>query len=222
MTGPASLRVFYGGTFDPVHHGHLAIARAAHAALDTPIALMPAADPPHRPPPGASAADRVAMLELALAGEPGLCLDLRELARPGRSYSIDTLRALRAELGEAAPIALLVGADSFLGLPTWKDWHALFALAHFVVAERTGSPLEATLPPDLAQAVSGRWRDDPMALRTAPAGHVLRLRQPLHPQSASELRARIADGRPWRHLVPAAVADYIGARGLYGAPVTGA
>ena len=154
MNGPAALRVFYGGTFDPVHHGHLAIARAAHVTLGVPVALMPAADPPHRPPPGASAADRVAMLELALAGEPGLALDLRELARPGRSYSVDTLRALRDELGEAAPLALLVGADSFLGLPTWKAWEALLDLAHFVVAERAGSPLEAALAPPLAAAVA--------------------------------------------------------------------
>ena len=221
MNGPAALRVFYGGTFDPVHHGHLAIARAAHVTLGVPVALMPAADPPHRPPPGASAADRVAMLELALAGEPGLALDLRELARPGRSYSVDTLRALRAELGEAAPLALLVGADSFLGLPTWKAWEALLDLAHFVVAERAGSPLEAALAPPLAAAVAGRWCQDPAVLRRTPAGRVLRLRQPLHPQSASELRARIGDGRPWRHLVPPAVADHIVARGLYGLAVTG-
>ena len=221
MTADPMLRVFYGGTFDPVHDGHLAIARAARDALHVDIALVPAADPPHRPPPGASAADRVAMLELALAGETGLRLDLRELERAGRSYSIDTLRGLRAELGDEAPLALLVGADSFLALPTWKEWRALFGLAHFVVAERMGSPLEAALPPELAQAVAGRWREDPAALSRSPAGGVLRLRQPLQPQSASELRARIAAGRPWRHLLPGPVADFIQARGLYGATVTG-
>src|SRR5690606_12349754 len=120
-----ALHVLYGGTFDPVHAGHLAIARAAHDTLGVPVHLMPAADPPHRPPPGATAAQRVAMLELALEGEPGLRLGLRELARTGRSWSVDTLRGLRAEIGDAAPVALLVGADSFAGLPSWKSWREL-------------------------------------------------------------------------------------------------
>lgn len=210
-----ALRVLYGGTFDPVHEGHLAIARAAHAALAAPIHLMPAADPPHRPLPGASAGDRMAMLELALQGEPGLSLDLRELQRRGRSWSIDTLHALRAAIGDEAPVALLVGADSFAGLPTWKSWRELFGLAHFVVASRPGSPEEAGLPPELEGMLSGRMADSPEALRTAAAGWVLWLRQPLHPHSASAIRARIVAGEPWRQLVPAAVADYIEAHGLY-------
>lgn len=209
------LRVLYGGTFDPVHNGHLAIARAAHAALQAEIHLMPAADPPHRPPPGAAAGDRAAMLRLALAGESGLRLDLRELQRGGRSYSVDTLRGLRGELGAQVPIALLLGADSFLGLPGWKAWRELFGLAHFVVASRAGAPLDAELPPALAAMLQDRVVAAADALHRYPAGRVLYLRQPLHAQSASDIRARIAGGRPWRHLLPAAVADYIRARGLY-------
>lgn len=210
-----ALRVLYGGTFDPVHDGHLAIARAAHAALDALIHLMPAADPPHRPPPGATARDRVAMLELALQGEPGLSLDLRELGRSGRSWSIDTLHALRGQIGEQAPVALLVGADSFAGLPAWKSWRDLFELAHFVVASRPGSPEGAGLPPELEAMLRGRMADSPDALRAAAAGRVLWLRQPLHPHSATAIRARIAAGEPWRQLVPVAVADYIEAHRLY-------
>lgn len=214
------LLVLYGGTFDPVHNGHLAIARAARAALQVDIHLMPAADPPHRPPPGAAAGDRVAMLKLALADEPGLLPDLRELRRhgvdgAGRSYSIDTLRGLRAERGDDAPIALLVGADSFIGLPTWKSWQELFGLAHFIVASRAGSPLDGELPRALAGALRGRAVASPESLRLQPAGHVLYLRQPLHAQSATDIRRRIAAGRPWRHLVPVAVADYIQSNGLY-------
>src|SRR5690606_32619729 len=129
-----ALRVLYGGTFDPVHLGHVAVARAARDALDAEVAFMPAADPPHRAPPGAPAADRAAMLDIAIAGEPRLQLDLRELRREGRSWTVDTLRALRAGIGMDAPVALLVGADSFAALPTWKEWRALFGLAHFVVA----------------------------------------------------------------------------------------
>ncbi len=210
------LRVLYGGTFDPVHEGHLAIARSARDALEATVHLMPAADPPHRAPPGASARDRVAMLRLALRGEPGLALDLRELGREGRSWTVDTLRALREDIGGAAPVALLVGADSFAGLPQWKEWEALFGLAHFVVASRDGTPLE-DLPAPLARVLEGRRAASAQALREAPAGQVWCLRQPLHPQSASDIRARIAGGRPWRHLVPDAVAAYIQAGGLYGA-----
>jgi nicotinate-nucleotide adenylyltransferase len=217
------LFVLYGGTFDPVHNGHIAIARDARDALDADIHLVPAADPPHRPPPGAAAGDRVAMLKLALADEPGLLPDLRELRRHAadgarRSYSVDTLRGLRAELGAEAPIALLVGADSFIGLPTWKSWRDLFDLAHFVVASRAGSPLDAELPPLLAEALQGREATSPDPLRRQPAGRVLYLRQPLHAQSATDIRHRIAAGLPWGGLVPPAVADYIHCHGLYGEP----
>lgn len=216
----ATLRIFYGGTFDPVHEGHLAIARAAHATLGEPVHVMPAADPPHRPPPGATAADRVAMLELALVGEAGLLLDLRELHREGPSYSVDTLHALRAEFGDDAPLALLIGADSFLGLPTWHRWHDLFALAHFVIAGRPGSLLESASP-ELKTATDGRWVDAPSALHGAPAGRLLHLHQPLHVHSATAVRRLIGEGKPWHHLLPPAVADYIQARGLYGATTAG-
>lgn len=207
-----ALHVLYGGTFDPVHHGHLAIARAAHAALGVPVHLMPAADPPHRPPPGATARQRVAMLELALADEPDLRLDLRELGRSGRSWSVDTLRALREAIGDEAPVALLVGADSFAGLPTWKAWRELFGLAHFVVASRGD---DAALAPELEAVLGGRTAAAADELGQTPAGRVLWLHQPLHPHSATDIRARIAAGQPWHHLVPAPVAGYIDAHGLY-------
>lgn len=211
------MRICYGGTFDPVHNGHLAIARGARDALGCTIRLMPAADPPHRPPPGANAAQRAEMLALALDGEPGLALDLRELDRDGPSYSVDTLRRLRAEVGGDLPVALLVGADSLLSLPAWHEWRALFGLAHLVVAERPGNALDGPLPPALAAATEGRWVATPQALREAPCGRLLRLRQPLHPGSATEVRRRIAAGEPWRDLVPPAVATCIVRHRLYGA-----
>jgi nicotinate-nucleotide adenylyltransferase len=211
------LEVFYGGTFDPVHDGHVAIACAARDACDTRIRMLPAADPPHRPPPGASASDRAAMIALAIDGIPGLLLDRRELERAGPSWTFDTLTALRAEMGADAPIAWLVGADSLIGLPTWKSWRGLFALAHFIVADRPGSRLDSDGEPALEEALAGRWTDDADRLRAAPAGLVLRLHQPLQVHSATELRWRIAEGRPWRGLVAPAVADYIGEHHLYGA-----
>jgi nicotinate-nucleotide adenylyltransferase len=214
------LHLFYGGTFDPVHNGHLAIARAARDELDTLIALTPAADPPHRAPPGANAAQRARMLELAIDGEAGLHVDRRELRRalrhPGRrSYTVDTLRDLRGELGARTPIAWLVGADSLVGLPSWHEWRVLFELAHFVVAERPGSPLDGELPAELAATLAGRWTTGAGDLRASPAGRIHRLHQPLQPESASDVRRRIAEGRPWEVLVPPAVAAYIADERLY-------
>ncbi|WP_337244930.1 nicotinate-nucleotide adenylyltransferase [Luteimonas sp. gir] len=217
------LYLVYGGTFDPLHCGHLAIARAARDALGCTVRLMPAADPPHRAPPGADAAQRAAMIALAIDGEPGLLLDREELLRGGRSYTVDTLAALRARLGEARPLAWLVGADSLLGLPHWHRWQALFELAHLVVAERPGSGLDGALAPELAACLADRWTDAPAALSATPAGRVLRLRQPLHPVSATQVRAQAAAGAPLAGLVPDAVAAFIEEKGLYrpqaGAPL---
>jgi nicotinate-nucleotide adenylyltransferase len=225
MSAPRALRVFYGGTFDPVHNGHLAIAGAAGALLGTDITFIPAADPPHRALPDASAEDRVAMLRLALADRPGLRLDLGEIDRHAhdgtlRSWSVDTLRALRAGSDVQAPVAWLIGADSFIGLPSWKCWRELFDLTHFVVADRPGNPLEgelvaSKLPPELAQALAGRQVLEPAALHDSPAGRVLYMHQPLQLESATDLRHRIASSLPWRPLVPAAVADYITQHRLY-------
>src|SRR3546814_11138765 len=103
----------------------------------------------HRAPPGATADQRAEMLDLAVAGEPGLAVDRRELRRDGRSYSIDTLLELRTELGGHAPVALLVGADSFVGLPDWHRWRALFEHVHFVFARRPGRPPAPALPPQM-------------------------------------------------------------------------
>lgn len=210
-----TLRVLYGGTFDPVHHGHLAVACNARDALAADIHLMPAADPPHKGPTHADAGQRAAMLALALGETPGLCIDRRELHRAGPSYTVDTLHELRAELGPARPLAILLGADSFLDLPAWKAWRTLFDLAHIVVAERPGSHLDEALPRALADVVAERWAGVPRALHAIPAGRVFRLRQPHRPESASELRRRIAAGEPWQAWVPGPVAAYIVAEGLY-------
>lgn len=218
---PSRLWLLYGGTFDPVHNGHLAIARCARDELASPVRLMPAADPPHRAPPGADAAQRAAMLELAIAGEPGLSVDLRELVRakehPGvPSWTVDTLRQLRAQIGASQPVALLIGADSLLGLPEWREWKRLLELAHLVVADRPGSPLEGSLPAVLADRLQDAWADSAAQLRAAAGGRVLRLRQPLQSESATAVRGLIAGGGAWRELVPARVADFIVENRLYG------
>lgn len=216
-----SLLLFYGGTFDPVHNGHLAIARSAARELQVPVRLMPAADPPHRPPPGADAQQRAAMLELAVAGDPDFIIDLRELRRaehqPGTpSWTVDTLREIRAEVGQLQPLALLMGADSLLGLPGWHEWEHLLDLAHIVVADRPGNVLDGQLPQPLAEHLHGRWALNSGELLETAAGRVWCLHQPLHSGSASAVRAAIAEAADWRPLVSPAVADYILANGLYG------
>ena len=206
----------YGGTFDPVHAGHLSVARAARDAFGATVHLIPAADPPHRATPGASAAERAEMLGLALAGEPGLALDPRELGRDGPSWTAATLDGLRAELGPTAPVAWIVGADAFRGLPSWHRWPELFGLAHFIVVTRPGHAL-AGLPDALAQAVAGRWATSAAELSASPAGRVYRLAMPPHPATATELRRRLAAGEATGDWLAPAVGDYIARNGLYGA-----
>ncbi|RXD59470.1 nicotinic acid mononucleotide adenylyltransferase [Xanthomonas perforans] len=220
MPNPDSqLHLYYGGTFDPIHLGHLAIACAARDELGACVQLVPAADPPHRPAPGATAAQRAQMLQLALANSPGLQLDTRELQRAAQcdapSYTVDTLRELRAELGPAAPIAWLLGADAFVGLHHWHRWEALFGLAHFVVAARPGTPLALADAPQLAAMVQGRWVARADELVSAPAGRLYLLHQPLRGESASAVRSRIATGAQWQRLVPPPVAAMIQREGLY-------
>ncbi|MBS0456606.1 MAG: nicotinate-nucleotide adenylyltransferase [Proteobacteria bacterium] len=208
------LTILYGGTFDPVHAGHLAVADAAATCFDVDVALLPAADPPHRPPPGADASQRATMLDLAVVGHPRLRVDRRELHRTGPSYTVDTLAQARSQLGVQAPLAWLLGADAFAGLPRWHRWRELFDLAHLIVASRPGHGLEA-LDPELRTATEHRWTTDPAALHRSPCARLFRLDLPLRPEAASDLRARIAAGDRWQDETPPAVAAYIGAQRLY-------
>lgn len=199
MTRPV---VILGGTFDPVHLGHLRVAWEAAEALDTEVRLLPANIPPHRPAPVASAERRLRMLKLALAGQRRLLLDEREIGRPGPSYTFDTLQELRAEHGHAAPLILLVGADAFAGLPGWHRWRELFALAHIVVLTRPGHV--AIEPAELAAQTAPRRAASVAALHTA-AGCVVSLPVTALEISASAVRALIAAGREPRWLLPEAL-----------------
>ena len=212
-----SLRVCYGGTFDPVHEGHLAVARAAREQLSADVFLLPAADPPHKDDTHANADQRARMLDIALAGERGLKVDRRELRREGPSYTLDTLLELRAELGADLPIAWLVGGDSLAALHTWHRWRELFDHTHLVVVQRPGTGIDLHPSPALNDEIAARWCElDRLA--ASPAGGVARLSLPqLRPESSSELRRRIAQGAPWHDWVPGPVVGYIERHGLYGA-----
>lgn len=203
----------FGGTFDPVHIGHLRLMVELRDALSLDaVHVVPCAEPVHRDMPAASAAARVAMLEAALADMARCRVDDREIRRGGPSYMVDTLESLRAESSDR-PLCLLLGRDAFLGLPGWRRWRELFALAHVVVAARPGHGMEPA--PDLAAEVSSRWADGVAALRAAPAGRVLVCATTELEVSASALRAMAAAGRSLQWLVPREVARLIETNAWY-------
>jgi nicotinate-nucleotide adenylyltransferase len=212
-------RVLYGGTFDPVHNGHLAIARAVRDGLDAEVHLIPAADPPHKGDTHANAEQRATMLELAVAGEAGLQVDRRELRRSGPSWTLDTLLELRAEAGPVTPLVWLIGSDSLLQLDTWHRWRELFDHAHILAVQRPGSAVDAEWierhAPEVHARIAPVWRDATTLARWPAGGFsVFTLDQPRE-ESSTELRRRIRSGESWRNWVPGAVADYIVANGLY-------
>lgn len=187
-----------GGTFDPIHHGHLRAAWEAAEALDADVRLVPARTPPHRPPPVADAAGRVALLRAALSGQDRLGIDTRELDREGPSYTVDTLASLRAEIGADRPLVLLVGADAFAGLASWRRWEELFGFAHIGVLTRPGSGHEPS--PELAAFIAGRR----VARVSGPAGQVVDI--PITPLdiAATAIRESFAQGHEPRYLMPSA------------------
>jgi len=189
-----------GGTFDPVHNAHLRVAWEAAEALDADVRLMPAHVPPHRPAPVASANQRVAILRAALAGQTRLTLDERELRRDAPSYTVETLRELRAELGNERSLILLIGADAFAGLPTWHEWPALFDLAHLVVLTRPGHGADP--PAQLLSAIADRRVLSASELQGSARGRVLELAVTPLEISASAVRAVLAAGGEPRWLVP--------------------
>lgn len=199
VTEPRPLGVF-GGTFDPVHLGHLSVAWEAAELLGAEVRLVPANVPPHRPAPMASAAERVAMLRVALRGQDRLTLDTRELERSGPSYTVDTLAELRAEVGQRA-LVLLVGADMFAQLTAWHRWRELFALAHVGVLSRPG--VGAQLPAALERELQARRLADLGALAHLPAGRIVQLEVTPLEISATRVRALLAAGRDPRYLLPA-------------------
>jgi nicotinate-nucleotide adenylyltransferase len=194
----------FGGTFDPVHLGHLSVAWEASELLDAEVRLMPANVPPHRSAPTATPAQRVAMLKAALQGQDRLTLDARELRREGPSYTIDTLRELRSELGEQ-PLILLLGADAFAGLPSWQNWRELFDHAHIGVLNRPGIDVEWSM--ELTLEILPRRVDEPKLLHELPAGKVIELSVTPLEISATRIRYLLAEGRDPRYLLPCGLFD---------------
>lgn len=208
-----------GGTFDPIHFGHLRMAEELAEALDIDqVRLIPAGNPPHRSQPRAEARHRLEMARRAVVGNPRFVPDDREIARDRPSYSVDTLAELRAELPAGTPLVLFMGSDAFLGLTTWREWRGLFDLAHIAIAHRPGfSPTlwEDALPDELRRQLAKRLSEQPGELVEAPAGRVFPHAITQLDISASQIRDRCLRGKSLRYLLPDALIDYIHENRLY-------
>jgi nicotinate-nucleotide adenylyltransferase len=191
-----------GGTFDPVHHGHLIAAEEARLGFDLDVVLfVPTGQSWQKSRSVTSTEDRYLMTVIATASNPYFEVDRIEIERPGPTYTTDTLRALRDRYGSGTELYFITGADAILQILTWKDPHEAFELATFIAATRPGH--------DLAEIE---------ALGPEAQDRVRVLRIPALAISSTEIRERVAHGQPIRYLVPDAVAQYIAKRGLYRPP----
>ncbi len=203
----------YGGTFDPVHYGHLRTAWEVAEQLGlTRMLMLPARTPPHRDAPSADAMQRSAMLALALRGQDRLTIDDRELRREGPSYMVDTLRSLREEFPSDS-LCLVLGCDAFNGLESWHEWEMLTELAHIVVMTRP----DCVLPEEgaVARMLAEKRVKKVGQLAAANAGHVLLCEVRELAISASAIRDIIGAGGDPRYLLPNSVWEFIQAQELY-------
>lgn len=204
----------FGGTFNPVHIGHLRSCVELRECLGLEqIHLIPSARPPHRQAPEVTAEHRLAMLDLAIGEEPGLIADDRELRREGLSYTVDTLQELRQELGGDTSLSMCIGMDSLVNLASWHRWRDLTDFAHLVVVARPGWQTPDAGP--VAEWLRDKLLNDTECLKAEPSGRVLVREMTLLPISSTEVRSDLAAGRSVRYLVPDPVLDYIHQHRLY-------
>ncbi len=216
-----------GGTFDPVHFGHLRLAEEAYEALDLAHVLwIPTGVPPHRHVPRVSAAQRLNMVQLAIAGNARFELDASEIATTQPAYTVHTLARLREaqnrggdgenETDRTRPLLLILGSDAFLGLTTWHRWRELFDYAHIAVATRPGFELHPTdMAPPLAAEYTQRLASASEVWLGKSAGYVVPFAMTPLAVSASLIRARLAAGLSARYLIPDPVREYIDQQHLY-------
>lgn len=206
--------VILGGTFDPVHNGHLQTALELSERLPgCDVCLLPAHQPPHRATPGVASYHRLQMAELATQGLPELFVDDRELLRDAPSYTVDTLAELRREQGGQRPLIFAMGMDAFNSIERWHQWPRLLELAHLIVCRRPGWQ-----PPEqgaAAELLTSHGVVTASELCRRPAGLILPLTLSQLQISATYVRQRLADGQSCRYLLPAEVCSYIHQHYLY-------
>ena len=207
----------FGGTFDPVHFGHLRSAVEVREALGVDsVKLVPSFVPPHRGAPVSTPRQRLDMLRLSVQNVPGLEVDTRELDREGASYAVDTLRSIREEQGEDIPLTMIIGSDAFCSLHEWHDWRHLLDYAHIAVIERPRYA-DSEIAAELRTFTVNKFVNDPLCLRTRPSGFLCRLRLTPIDISATMVRDIFSYNRSPAFLMPDEVIFYIRKHGLYGA-----
>lgn len=209
----------FGGTFDPVHFGHLRLAEEAADCLDlTGVRWIPSGQPALRDTPQVTARQRLAMVRLAIAENPTFEVDASEVDATRPSYTVLTLERLRQadQCGRRQPLVLLLGSDAFAGLPRWYRWQSLLELAHIGVAHRPGFPIDASrLPAELAACYGERHCADRSALAETPAGRIASFAMTQLAISATQIRTLLASGCSPRYLLPDEVIAYIRSQHLY-------
>ncbi|MGK9172261.1 nicotinate-nucleotide adenylyltransferase [Yokenella regensburgei] len=209
------LQAMFGGTFDPIHYGHLkpVEALAEHIGLSR-VVIMPNNVPPHRPQPEATSEQRKAMVALAIHDKPLFTLDERELKRSSPSYTAQTLREWREEKGPTRPLAFIIGQDSLLTFPTWHEYETILDNSHLIVCRRPGYPLTMTEEKD-QRWLEAHLTQNPDDLHTQPAGKIYLAQTPWFNISATVIRERLEKGEACDELLPSSVLDYIRCQGLY-------
>lgn len=202
----------FGGSFDPVHAGHIALARSAQVALKlTQMRLLPSGNSWQKPDQKTPGEHRLAMLRLAIAQEPDWEVDDQEITRTGNTYTVETLESLRAELGEEVSLVLIMGSDQLHNLASWHRYNEILDFAHIAVTQREQVRLQ-DFTPEIEQLLSDCGAD---ALPAKPSGSIVFFRMPAVPVSSTRLRAALSANEPVQGLLAPAVLDYIHEHRLY-------
>ncbi|MBG6031572.1 nicotinate-nucleotide adenylyltransferase [Proteus hauseri] len=205
----------YGGTFDPIHYGHLRPVEALSGLIGLKeVIWLPNNIPPHRPQPEASSQQRLEMVQLALEPYSSFKVDTRELEKPTPSYTIETLRDFRKEIGDKQPLAFIIGQDSLLSINTWHQWDKLLDVCHLLVCARPGYQTHfenIQMQTWLTQHQTKQQED----IHCLPSGKIFLADTPLYNISATDIRARHKAGLNCHDLLPNSVEDYIRQQQLY-------
>ncbi|PHM37976.1 nicotinate-nicotinamide nucleotide adenylyltransferase [Xenorhabdus mauleonii] len=209
------IQALFGGTFDPIHYGHLYPVQALARLVGLKqVILLPNHVPPHRPQPEASSQQRLEMVRLAVQDNPLFAVDTRELERQTPSYTVETLKSFRQEVGEQHPLAFIIGQDSLQTIHTWHKWEELLEICHLLVCSRPGYQHQLSTP-EMQQWLEKHQVDTPFPLSQKPHGYIYLAATPLLNISATDIRQRHQQGLSCDDLLPPSILQYIDAHGLY-------